>query len=157
MEQTIIINIHSMIDVITNSSSELFICDIDKSVEAVKEILEELRCAYEQLENAGIDFDNYKVIDFYSVFGRIERIEDINSLYDFITGWDNSMPKFWQMNKSYEETKKLENMWFKEHKKELEEKYLGKIIIESAKDNSIPYELFDRIESIFNASRYHLG
>lgn len=30
----------SFIDVITNSSSELFICDIDKSLEAVKELLD---------------------------------------------------------------------------------------------------------------------
>ncbi len=34
------INPHSFIDVITNSSSELFVCDIDKSLETVKEMLE---------------------------------------------------------------------------------------------------------------------
>ena len=30
-------------------------------------------------------------------------------------------------------------------------------IIESADDNSIPYELFELIESVFNATRVHLG
>ena len=33
----------------------------------------------------------------------------------------------------------------------------GKIIIESAGDNSIPYLLMDFIESIFDADRCHLG
>lgn len=33
----------------------------------------------------------------------------------------------------------------------------GKMIIESAGDNSIPYEMFDLIEDRFNAVRCHLG
>ena len=33
----------------------------------------------------------------------------------------------------------------------------GKLIIMSASDNSIPYELFEAIEDEFNAKRYHLG
>jgi len=33
----------------------------------------------------------------------------------------------------------------------------GKLVIESATDNSIPYSLFDMIESKFNATRCHLG
>lgn len=37
--ELITFKIQSFIDIITNSSSELFICDIDKSVEAIKEIL----------------------------------------------------------------------------------------------------------------------
>jgi hypothetical protein len=33
----------------------------------------------------------------------------------------------------------------------------GKVIIESAGDNSIPYEMFDYIEEKFDAVRCHLG
>jgi len=33
----------------------------------------------------------------------------------------------------------------------------GKLIIEGASDNSIPYDLFDMIKSKFNATRCHLG
>lgn len=33
----------------------------------------------------------------------------------------------------------------------------GKLIIESAEDNSIPYELWELIESIFEGRRVHLG
>jgi len=39
MKFLIVINLHSFIDVITNSSTELFVCDTDKTVEMVKEIL----------------------------------------------------------------------------------------------------------------------
>ena len=38
-KQISIINPHSFVDVITNSSTELFVCDTNKSVELVKEIL----------------------------------------------------------------------------------------------------------------------
>lgn len=34
---------------------------------------------------------------------------------------------------------------------------VGQVIIESAGDNSIPYELFDLINLAFNAERIHLG
>jgi hypothetical protein len=37
------------------------------------------------------------------------------------------------------------------------EDIFGKIIIESASDNTIPYELFDLIEFIFKGERIHLG
>lgn len=39
MKNVYIINVHSVLDVITNSSTELFICDTDKTVEMVEEIL----------------------------------------------------------------------------------------------------------------------
>lgn len=39
---SLVISIHSFVDLITNSSSELFICSTEKSIEAVKEIIEEL-------------------------------------------------------------------------------------------------------------------
>ena len=39
MRTTFILNIHSTLDVITNSSSELFLIDEDTTVEVVKEVL----------------------------------------------------------------------------------------------------------------------
>jgi hypothetical protein len=154
MKQILIVNVHSMIDVITNSSTELFVCDTDKSIETVKELLKELLEKYDELENVGCEDKSYR--DFDSVFGRIEKVEDINQLYDFITGYDSSIPEF-LMSKSYEESRKLEKKWFRNNKNKLEEKYLGKIIIEGASDNSIPYDLWDHINSLFNGYNKHLG
>lgn len=37
------------------------------------------------------------------------------------------------------------------------DKVVGKIIINSTSDNTIPYTLFDFIEQKFNAYRHHLG
>jgi len=39
MKTLLIIDLHSFVDVITNSSTELFVCDTDKTIEMVKEIL----------------------------------------------------------------------------------------------------------------------
>ena len=36
----VVINVHSMVDLITNSSTELFVLDTEKSLEVVKEILQ---------------------------------------------------------------------------------------------------------------------
>ena len=43
-----VIPIHSFVDIITNSSSELFICETKKSVDAVKETLVALANLYNQ-------------------------------------------------------------------------------------------------------------
>lgn len=43
-----VISLHSFVDLITNSSSELFICDTKKSVEAVKETIEALAKLYNE-------------------------------------------------------------------------------------------------------------
>ena len=39
MKQIGVIGTHSFVDVITNSSTELFVCDTEKTIEAVKQIL----------------------------------------------------------------------------------------------------------------------
>lgn len=38
----ILINHHSFVDVITNSSTELFVCDTDKTIEMVEEIIQSI-------------------------------------------------------------------------------------------------------------------
>ncbi|HKZ43146.1 MAG TPA: hypothetical protein VJ044_19465 [Candidatus Hodarchaeales archaeon] len=40
------INIHSFVDIITNSSTELFVCDTDKSVEVVEDLINEIQDKY---------------------------------------------------------------------------------------------------------------
>ena len=50
-----------------------------------------------------------------------------------------------------------ENLLVKDWKYGKEGEIVGKIIIASSSDNSIPYLLFDLIESRFNAIRFHLG
>lgn len=122
----LVIPVHSFVDLITNSSSELFVCNTDKSVEAVKETLIELIKAYNAKEALQPENHRY-LLDVNRLFDDIfqepyisEGNEDDSDYYDV------------RANK-------------------------GDIIIRSASDNTIPYELFDAIESTFGANRYHLG
>jgi hypothetical protein len=62
MERLIVINSHSFVDVITNSSTELFVCDTDKSIEMVKEILQTVLDGYNMLNESEYDM---------SIFGQI--------------------------------------------------------------------------------------
>jgi hypothetical protein len=43
---TYIISVHSFVDVITNSSTELFVCDTEKSVEMVRQMVDEMQDMY---------------------------------------------------------------------------------------------------------------
>ncbi len=53
----IIIKIHSFIDVITNSSTELFVCDTDRSLEAVKGLVYEIERQYPNEYGHGLNVD----------------------------------------------------------------------------------------------------
>ncbi len=70
MPTILIIRPHSFVDLITNSSSELFVCSTDKTVEAVKEIIEKLIAMHGELSGSRGDFT--------SMFGAIEVAK-----YDF--------------------------------------------------------------------------
>lgn len=73
-------NIHSMIDLITNSSTELFVGDKERSIELVKEILQ---CAID-LHNK-VEDSNFKFEDIFDepYFG---------SCKDTLNGWEDYYP-----------------------------------------------------------------
>lgn len=60
MKTIFVANNHSFVDVITNSSSELFVCNTDKTIDLVKDILKELLHKH----NPKLNFDD--------CFGKIE-------------------------------------------------------------------------------------
>ena len=57
MVDIIVINNHSFVDTITNSSTELFVCDTGKSLELVKELLQELTNTYNKLHGEGYTYE----------------------------------------------------------------------------------------------------
>ena len=63
----IIISPHSFVDLITNSSSELFICDTKKSIDSVKEIVIELV----KITNQKLKLKDQHAYDISSVFGTM--------------------------------------------------------------------------------------
>lgn len=52
------INLHSMVDVITNSSTELFVLDTNKSLETVKEILQEAINLHNSSNDTNYNFED---------------------------------------------------------------------------------------------------
>ena len=60
MKDKIIIPIHSILDLITNSSTELFIIDEDKGVEIVRQVVNELYNKYgNELYNKYGEYEGY--------------------------------------------------------------------------------------------------
>lgn len=115
-------------DIITNSSSEMFVCDTDKTVEAVEEILQGLY----NLLYGGRDFREDMTV------GKITE-DDFYVFYYYQNHMWRGTPNESKMNEAWENFDK------------------NRIVIASTSDNSIPFSLFEIIEETFNAEREHLG
>ena len=164
---------HSFIDVITNSSTELFAGDQSKGVEFVREALVEL------LRQADEKWNCTHPTKFESVFGSVRVLteSDVMEFVDQIVGFADGYDPFFAKVESYpshpdydfrDSTEQRREKWaqhdadvdaWKERNRaQLMQNCVGSIVIEGASDNSIPYDLFDSIEKLFDvAQRYHLG
>ena len=160
----IIIKFHSFVDLITNSSSELFVCDTDKSLTAVEEIVEKITANYyDEIEKecpdiwqdifnepyiVKKDFDLGQFPDQEIVKLALDYTSEINTRID----WETVLKAQQQILNYFD----LDNRFnhFLDYGIKVKE---GDILLESASDNSVPYEIWDRIENILNARRYHLG
>jgi hypothetical protein len=157
----IVINTHSCIDVITNSSSELFICSTDKSLEVIKDIIITFVIAYDKAYEYGKTFEDMfeepyileeldeDFIETLGSYGKFDYLKfpKFNEFYHKEGGYD----------KCHKEWQDAIKVWMELNKETLEKDYKGKVIIRSASDNSIPYGLMEVICDIFNADRTHLG
>lgn len=157
----ILVNPHSCVDLITNSSSELFIGKNDQGIEFVKETLTEMLKEYNEETADDLSFD--------SVFGDVKVVTDYNDLLETILyfGYHHSsllkgmkpIPVYdYESDDTYEEFKAERSIWIAKHLDKFKQRIQGSIIIESADDNSIPFDLFDKIEDLLSPShRFHLG
>lgn len=131
MTDLLVINYHSFVDVITNSSSELFVCDTKKTVAQVKEILKGLTLVYSVGIKDSEEATFYEEDDFLyeNMFGEIKIAEkDARDDDEFVYA----------------------DFYGDCYKK-------GDLLIFSADDNTIPGPMFEMIESMFDARRIHLG
>ena len=180
MKQLLILPIHSAADIITNSSSELFVCNTQKTEQDIRDMLGLLS---QVVGDDGVG--DIRVLS--GVKGFMQALDEItdytdngfNSLINNFVPYNvlktiGGYPKFnfdssyhpkpqvmsWDDFSNERESKKsqalleIEN-WIIDNNLE---NYFGTItLIESRDDNSIPFELFDILESQLNAVRYHLG
>lgn len=164
--QMLIIDLHSFVDLITNSSSELFVCDTDKSLDAIKELLQDMLNLSNKCNGTKIKFeDAFGTIEFAEI--NIENMWSVTGYYSpsclrtilniYPPPNYDSFDHMKDFQQRWDELKKAEEVWLKEHGGQINEILKGKIFIHSAGSNSIPFELFDFIENTFNADRIHLG
>jgi len=146
MKTILVLNYHSSIDVITNSSSELFVVD-SNSIETVKEMLEFMLKKWNELAAKGV-FGEYYVKNNRKYIGNNnEEIPEINKFED-VFGSVCVLTK-----EHYNNTFKDDGWQY------VKQSDIGKIIIESEGDNSIPGEIMEWIESAFgynNIKRFHM-
>lgn len=181
MKQIIIIpEFHSMIDVITNSSTEIFIADTDKSVDAIEEYLAGLSqyagcasdCGVGEIiaitEENVVEFvkTNHYYLDSFTITPALD-IDAFEVRYYKNKGWNID---------EWNEIGELERETYKKHSKEAYEAYnayvakfvethmseykknlIGKTILIGSSDNSIPYEIWEILNSQLNARNIHLG
>jgi len=148
-KQIFIINLHSFVDVITNSSSELFVIENSdsNSIKSVKEILEFMLKHWNEMALKGIFGDYYKKNNRYSFNGESKDLPPIKTFDDTFGSISIYTEKDYKEDKFGYEYVKEEN--------------IGKIIVTSAGDNSIPSEIMDWMEQAFGGysttQRFHLG
>lgn len=231
MERKIsIIRTHSFVDVITNSSTELFICDTKKELEAIKEILQKIIDGYNMMNDSSYSMDMFDepyvfFVDEYRKwrkedkknenecrknndfskrdcdnkfntlkgwFNDDENKEDLKNLrIEYIENGDNSggcwgsdKNPFYvrlkeavnkngkynykeqrnEVEKIYKEIQKnkdkpnwWEEPWKYNYNNALVKELDGCVILCGSGDNSVPYDIWNVINSKLNARNYHLG
>lgn len=178
MKQIIVIpEFHSLIDVITNSSTELFIASTDKSVDAIKEFLAGLSYYAGCGEDCGVGRiyvlteDNIQEFIKYNHY-YLDMCTDIDSdefCDDYFRerGWNRSGWRSEDENEKETYSKHIreaysayeiyEENFLNDHMEEYKKNLIGKTIIEGYDDNSIPYEIWNILQSQLNAYHIHLG
>jgi len=74
-KDTIIISVHSFVDVITNSSTELFVCDTDKSIDVVRAMVDEMQDKYpneygHRLSTCSMDPNDWRIGELCNFYGE---------------------------------------------------------------------------------------
>jgi len=154
-------SIHSFIDVITNSSSELFVVESAKSIETVEEMLKIMLNYWNSMAADGIFGSRFVKNERYSISNddkiKSPPLKPYNEVFGAVYVYTKEM---------YEHDKKEFDKYKKEYPNDKidpgwgyeKSSNIGKIMITSSDDNSIPYEMFEWIESAFgHVKRFHLG
>jgi hypothetical protein len=183
IRNTFIIKPHSVVDLITNSSSEIFVCETTKTLDIVNELLQDMLTLHNKIHETNFSFSDCFLEPYMIMENNFEKY-----FIDYVLGWNTTPYKYmllsyydfadkhrintepWSFDipvdsNGYKKRREIIKKdydkylddWKKENYESLKKDSIGLIIIESASDNTIPYPLFELIESAFNGNRYHLG
>jgi len=112
---------------VSNSSSEAFICETDREPEQIETELRWLLMLYNVM--TGHEYAFHAVFDTPI---KIDKNTNTDTLRNYL---------------GYYRTSKLQE----------NDDLVGKVIIYSHSDNTIPYALFEIIEEAYDATRVHMG
>lgn len=168
MKTLFLVRHQSFIDVITNSSSEIFLCDTKKSLDFVETFLKESLNTY--AENGG------SPRAYEDVFERVYQIDESNVdefIEDYVIEWGvfpsdlkgiEAPPDYYSYYRTYRDFEtgnaafeKAKSAWKTNHYDKTRTALLGMIVIRDCGDNTIPSDMFSIIEFTLNAERRHLG
>jgi hypothetical protein len=146
-KQIVVVNLHSFIDAITNSSTELFVLGDNSTIESVKEMITFMLKQWNIMAAKGC-FGSHHMLN-----ERFKLSDDGKEQIPEILKYEDCIGDIYIYTEEMYKNKG-EYAW-DYHKKD----NIGKIIIEGATDNSIPSEMFEWIESAFGykTRRCHLG
>ena len=117
---------------VSNSSSSSFIC---RKKMTLSQAEDKLRMIIDLFES---EYEFEKV--FAQPYKGSKKYNEELKLWDYL-GKEDRNDKFDILNPNRTQVKTT----------------IGRIIIDSADDNSIPYEMFETIEAVFDAIRLHMG
>jgi len=121
---------------VSNSSSSSFICRKKMTIEEATEKTKILLDAYNKLFDKNLKYEEV----FFPPYKGSKKYDEELKRWHYIGPTDKN------------------NKWsILEENRTQVETTVGRIIIDSESDNSIPYELFELIEEAFDAIRLHLG
>lgn len=164
---------HSVIDVITNSSTELFISE-GSSMYSIIEYLNEVfgdytrYCSVYEINEETIDAFIEEVIDGWAEYynfgiGKWEAPDFHKTVEKFLkerglSFYDRDKPRFEEFYKEgMEWYDSIRKAYIEENRTRILKALKGKIVIMGNDDNSIDYEEFTGICYNLNAISYHLG
>jgi len=187
MPQFLILPIHSNADVITNSSSELFICNTEKTRLEIIDMLNTLATitghhgvgdikvfyGVEGLKLILADLGSYYYDNLYLIIGRFIPYGDTKEESDRRSVLFKTIPRYNRYNIDYrisdwkseidkDEQNRADfelsvNSWLDENSEYLSNFIHNITTIRSKEDNSMPYDIFDILETRLNAERFHIG
>jgi hypothetical protein len=144
MKEIMIIQVDSISDLITNSSTDIFACQTGMTEKAIKELLDKIAAAAG--EESGCSVETKTMREFFEIIKWYVA-------YDLGVDYDNEI----QIMKDSDE---IFITWLEKYKYKFGNKVSEKtkvVVITGINDNSIPYWLQEFILNRLNGLKYHLG
>lgn len=155
MKTILVVQPHSFVDVITNSSTELFVCGKDMSLDIVQTVIAGRGCVARGLDSDELFYvkNKDKIKKLHGEYGSTdhyipdELIEEARRLSLYVEKEDEPSKRYRLAGYAYIS---INRYWYMDCLDE------NSIIVQGDGDNSIDWDDQDEIEDLLSARRFHL-